>query len=205
VRQEFLVFQSPSRWGRCCITYGRRASRKRPSVSVPFSMGTVLHLFDAPQPSVEIMDRFSPLLDGDGVASHDPARAPLHAFAVSDGVASLLTSARPRAASECFSPLLDGDGVASPSRAVASSRRSLRFSPLSSLSLDDIRASRLCIGLTGVTFRYEASSHLPLELQKINLRPVHLSCTGDATTQTNGVRYQSDARHHSKLRHHPHT
>ena len=37
------LFQSPSRWGRCCIIRGNAARTDRYCVSVPFSMGTVLH------------------------------------------------------------------------------------------------------------------------------------------------------------------
>ena len=90
-------FQSPSRWGRCCIAASdRHAPCTCTRVSVPFSMGTVLHLHrcrDAAtvllrvsvpfsmgtvlHPSVPMTwhraarNRFSPLLDGDGVASVD--------------------------------------------------------------------------------------------------------------------------------------
>ena len=64
----------------------------RSRVSVPFSMGTVLlHFVEGLNHTGE--SRFSPLLDGDGVASS--ATAPIAAHV------------------KCFSPLLDGDGVAS--------------------------------------------------------------------------------------------
>ena len=113
---DFLVFQSPSRWGRCCIvrftdqgavltivsvpfTMGTVLHPpcplvliRLPPVSVPFSMGTVLHrqnqllhitysLVSVPfsmgtvlhrgsgSPTIGLIARFSPLLDGDGVAS----------------------------------------------------------------------------------------------------------------------------------------
>src|ERR1700691_4224516 len=36
-------FQSPSRWGRCCIEMCNRPDSTSHIVSVPFSMGTVLH------------------------------------------------------------------------------------------------------------------------------------------------------------------
>ena len=62
-------------------------------VSVPFSMGTVLHRRGIP-PLSGLCHSFSPLLDGDGVASLGDERAS----------GALLR----------FSPLLDGDGVASP-------------------------------------------------------------------------------------------
>ncbi len=39
-----MKFQSPSRWGRCCIVIIEEAVAKMKAVSVPFSMGTVLHL-----------------------------------------------------------------------------------------------------------------------------------------------------------------
>ena len=38
-----ILFQSPSRWGRCCIQGESVAIRINQIVSVPFSMGTVLH------------------------------------------------------------------------------------------------------------------------------------------------------------------
>src|SRR5579871_5324581 len=61
-------FQSPSRWGRCCFPRGRRPAQRHLVVSVPFSMGTVLlRLLDGP--TVQCFFGFSPLLDGDGVAS----------------------------------------------------------------------------------------------------------------------------------------
>ena len=63
------------------------------SVSVPFSMGTVLHLRHR-EGRGRTLSGFSPLLDGDGVAS-----CVCHAGRI------------PRSSS--FSPLLDGDGVAS--------------------------------------------------------------------------------------------
>src|SRR5579863_6504308 len=41
------LFQSPSRWGRCCIaSCGWEAVAISICVSVPFSMGTVLHLLE---------------------------------------------------------------------------------------------------------------------------------------------------------------
>src|ERR1035441_3687767 len=40
---EYLRFQSPSRWGRCCIHAAIQIPRIEAGVSVPFSMGTVLH------------------------------------------------------------------------------------------------------------------------------------------------------------------
>ncbi len=87
------VFQSPSRWGQCCIKK-RPSPRLTPSrVSVPFSMGPVLHR-EGPRPCsirscvsvpfsmgpvLHLRSRndmeawkycFSPLLDGASVASH---------------------------------------------------------------------------------------------------------------------------------------
>ena len=85
-------FQSPSRWGRCCIDRAVTCRASLVQVSVPFSMGTVLHRRGA-RSSAADCTRFSPLLDGDGVASAKSA------VAFADGA--------------CFSPLLDGDGVAS--------------------------------------------------------------------------------------------
>src|ERR1700677_313097 len=111
-----MVFQSPSRWGRCCIDgadlhargdrvvsvpfsmgtvlhpSGDRAAARGTPVSVPFSMGTVLHqgtrIDDKHDQRVSVpfsmgtvlhpdtwtgsggtCTSFSPLLDGDGVAS----------------------------------------------------------------------------------------------------------------------------------------
>ena len=40
---QYYWFQSPSRWGRCCIGGGSHTVRYSVVVSVPFSMGTVLH------------------------------------------------------------------------------------------------------------------------------------------------------------------
>ena len=114
--QGFVQFQSPSRWGRCCIPSGLAAHGGQVVVSVPFSMGTVLHrelgdpIHDKLQVSVPFSMGtvlhlraqavplpghfgFSPLLDGDGVAS--------------------VKTSRQQAFTRCFSPLLDGDGVAS--------------------------------------------------------------------------------------------
>src|ERR1700733_6651832 len=70
-----FLFQSPSRWGRCCILQIWMEERGRPRmVSVPFSMGTVLHRPSKPdRPAV--LKSFSPLLDGDGVASFAAAAA----------------------------------------------------------------------------------------------------------------------------------
>ena len=87
------MFQSPSRWGRCCIAVGlQHHAQPDSSVSVPFSMGTVLHR-GLPDAVLRHSAGFSPLLDGDGVASR------------------LAFHTSPNAAR--FSPLLDGDGVAS--------------------------------------------------------------------------------------------
>ena len=139
-RNDFM-FQSPSRWGRCCISLPLVAGYRVAQVSVPFSMGTVLHRYDRAA-SIQIrrfqspsrwgrccilracMGRdcrrisFSPLLDGDGVAS-----SPRHL--------------RTRSGTCGFSPLLDGDGVASARR----SRRPFDCSPFQSPS----RWGRCCI------------------------------------------------------------
>ena len=85
-------FQSPSRWGRCCIWKATPLPEGHPGVSVPFSMGTVLHRnWRFWLLSGELC--FSPLLDGDGVASEETIVWHGAYFG--------------------FSPLLDGDGVAS--------------------------------------------------------------------------------------------
>src|ERR1700733_1010184 len=62
----YRMFQSPSRWGRCCILLASLPLAATAFVSVPFSMGTVLHL---PADGSKPLDHsgFSPLLDGDGV------------------------------------------------------------------------------------------------------------------------------------------
>ena len=90
--QAVVAFQSPSRWGRCCIGILHHIADWCLSVSVPFSMGTVLHLdffalgtrvarVSVPFSMGTVLHRraahclaatfasFSPLLDGDGVAS----------------------------------------------------------------------------------------------------------------------------------------
>src|SRR5579863_8678123 len=89
---QFRLFQSPSRWGRCCIIGGVPRIPAWSAVSVPFSMGTVLHRHPGEVPlramvvsvpfsmgtvlhqgflafSSRKSPSFSPLLDGDGVAS----------------------------------------------------------------------------------------------------------------------------------------
>ena len=150
-------FQSPSRWGRCCIDGNGSRSRTGGDVSVPFSMGTVLHpLRGEGRPLVLV--RFSPLLDGDGVASCKcPARSAspavfqspsrwgrcciglgvtfllifFHRFSPlldGDGVASATWSGKQSAISG-FSPLLDGDGVASHA-VYQCNAQSASFSPL---------------------------------------------------------------------------
>ena len=91
----------------------------RSLVSVPFSMGTVLHQTIARHS--DFRNRcFSPLLDGDGVASVTQSTLQEKTISFSplldgDGVAShrLRTLVGDP---ECFSPLLDGDGVASERR-----------------------------------------------------------------------------------------
>src|SRR5579871_1277823 len=86
-------FQSPSRWGRCC--------------------------FAAWVTRLPALRSFSPLLDGDGVASLDwPARAQaksLVSVPFSMGTVLLRSASlrRRRGWADRFSPLLDGDGVAS--------------------------------------------------------------------------------------------
>ena len=89
-------------------------------VSVPFSMGTVL-LRKQAAISAPNANGFSPLLDGDGVASAALGAELLRAWCGfsplldGDGVASSSMD-RSRRSCPCFSPLLDGDGVASGSR-----------------------------------------------------------------------------------------
>ena len=89
---QILRFQSPSRWGRCCISLNIIDAGGSVSVSVPFSMGTVLHRRERLDPA-----------DGSGVS-------------VPFSMGTVLHRAR-RTCLPCwskrFSPLLDGDGVAS--------------------------------------------------------------------------------------------
>ena len=89
-------------------------SRSVHSVSVPFSMGTVL-LADCRRSTPYMFSGFSPLLDGDGVASrYERTPAKLRRFSPlldGDGVASMPVF--PTRVLRGFSPLLDGDGVAS--------------------------------------------------------------------------------------------
>ena len=135
-------FQSPSRWGRCCIGVLSLDPGTALPVSVPFSMGTVLHRMRW-RLSLGPSGCFSPLLDGDGVASPSGAtvpitraqlfqspsrwgrccidRATLQPFAVlhvsvpfSMGTVLHLSGCFYFLfLFHCFSPLLDGDGVAS--------------------------------------------------------------------------------------------
>ena len=235
-------FQSPSRWGRCCIWPPRRTRSGPARVSVPFSMGTVLHLwktsgvnwseflfqspsrwgrccidsaslpngplcsfqspsrwgrccirrksfgppgcfwFQSPsrwgrcciQPFRAGVGRqnlgFSPLLDGDGVASRRIARVngPIFVFQSPSRwgrcciSASFIAPSRlsrfqsPSRWGRCcigdmgqgdhgicwgFSPLLDGDGVASPG--------SLTFAFLSTKFQSPSRWGRCCIAAQG--------------------------------------------------------
>src|SRR5579863_236550 len=67
-RSVLVQFQSPSRWGRCCIHSDGDDCIKANIVSVPFSMGTVLHHRSHAR-KIATLIRFRPLLDGDGVAS----------------------------------------------------------------------------------------------------------------------------------------
>ena len=89
-----IRFQSPSRWGRCCIAQADpRVTRQSSLFQSPSRWGRCCI------PTFQVAtdgnsQRFSPLLDGDGVASHC--------------LADWRTADPHR-----FSPLLDGDGVAS--------------------------------------------------------------------------------------------
>ena len=136
------AFQSPSRWGRCCIAANRCRTGSAVPVSVPFSMGTVLHrsgpesmrrqllIVSVPFSMGTVLhldrlstvvdgtsSRFSPLLDGDGVASRSGSNA-LAIVQVSVPF-SMGTVLHHCASGQLwgyllgFSPLLDGDGVAS--------------------------------------------------------------------------------------------
>ena len=135
------AFQSPSRWGRCCIVRGFRDRGRFQYVSVPFSMGTVLHPPVSCPPHIGVgvsvpfsmgtvlhryrqrspsprSSSFSPLLDGDGVASRPslPPRAVSSRFqSPSRWGRCCITCVASAAAWPAlgFSPLLDGDGVAS--------------------------------------------------------------------------------------------
>ena len=163
---QHCLFQSPSRWGRCCICIESRACCGRPAVSVPFSMGTVLHLCSharcrdtcsvvsvpfsmgtvllcrlrrdtradrdvsvpfsmgtvllprAMPPASDRLHGFSPLLDGDGVASamRTDSTGVGHAFQSPSRWGRCCFCCRQSGARRHvsrFSPLLDGDGVAS--------------------------------------------------------------------------------------------
>ena len=110
-------FQSPSRWGRCCIgTFG--AGGKRPATRFsPLLDGDGVASMGTLEGITRKLSRFSPLLDGDGVASS--AARPGHTWKSGfsplldgDGVASHLEGVTGASISG-FSPLLDGDGVAS--------------------------------------------------------------------------------------------
>ena len=146
LRPPPVVFQSPSRWGRCCIAtimashYSdllrfsplldgdgvashrlRSDSRASYGVSVPFSMGTVLHPLRSAIRIERPVIRFSPLLDGDGVASRrsDGDRLSVIPVSVPFSMGTVLhqgVGASMPQVVSGFSPLLDGDGVASRSR-----------------------------------------------------------------------------------------
>ena len=110
-------FQSPSRWGWSCIHRRSVMSAVSPNVSVPFSKGMVLHPVGI---LAARLDRacFSPLLDGDGLASDVISRDPdaLHEFqSPSRWGWSCIAEMSPAVPSDVgsFSPLLEGDGLAS--------------------------------------------------------------------------------------------
>ena len=108
---DVVTFQSPSRWGRCCIDADR-------------------------QPGTDRVACFSPLLDGDGVASYRrsvatvPPRFSFSPLLDGDGVASVSSGVDGQCRTSRFSPLLDGDGVASRRHWRGSSRCTRCFSPL---------------------------------------------------------------------------
>ena len=109
-------FQSPSRWGWCCIPRTHRRTAADRSFQSPSRWGWCCidhgQLNDAPSSC------FSPLLDGDGVASliGSPVRTIRRLVSVPFSMGTVL---HPRSSREgarfrvSFSPLLDGDGVAS--------------------------------------------------------------------------------------------
>ena len=107
-----LAFQSPSRWGRCCFLrqLGEKATRTNWRFS-PLLDGDGVASWELVLDDPRVVMGFSPLLDGDGVAS------------TTHGNASYATLCR------CFSPLLDGDGVAS-CRSWGQKCQILSFSPL---------------------------------------------------------------------------
>ena len=118
-------FQSPSRWGRCCIT-GAWASYAR------------------------VQRGFSPLLDGDGVASYLAwlATSPVVWFQSPSRWGRCCINPPAVDGPERiarFSPLLDGDGVASVPRARHSSIPVASFSPL--LDGDGVASAREVTGI----------------------------------------------------------
>ena len=89
---EPVAFQSPSRRGWSCIIGAGVGTVVSGVVSVPFSKGMVLHPMN-PKPDTFPAGCFSPLLEGDGLASKaDSSHRTPHLS---------------------FSPLLEGDGLAS--------------------------------------------------------------------------------------------
>ena len=142
-RSASRVFQSPSRWGRCCIRGGHGARLGHPGVSVPFSMGTVLHLdstalrwpwfacVSVPFSMGTVLHRSRSQRMSSAVSAFQspsrwgrccirqpdrrrtPGRIGFSPLLDGDGVASAMSRIFSRAVNSCFSPLLDGDGVAS--------------------------------------------------------------------------------------------
>jgi hypothetical protein len=145
-----VKFQSPSRWGRCCIWHMLRG--------IPARCGVASSISDS-----RLCRRFSPLLDGDGVASlirrmsNGPRRLALVSVPFSMGTVlhpgDDANIGRELQRSTCFSPLLDGDGVASsmPPRAVGV--RYVRFQSPS-------RWGRCCIGPERMLARAAATKAL---------------------------------------------
>ena len=112
----FLQFQSPSRWGRCCIPLTARHQLALKGFQSPSRWGRCC-IEPWTACSIRLLSCFSPLLDGDGVASEENNVVGTLLVCFSplldgDGVASQ-TLWPPLAHSNRFSPLLDGDGVAS--------------------------------------------------------------------------------------------
>ena len=112
-------FQSPSRWGRCCIAgiIAVFARRRLFRFSPLLDRGRCCISPEQPL-RPPLLSSFSPLLDGDGVASSSQRRPRVPPASFSplldgDGVASATMHDGVDAAGFGFSPLLDGDGVAS--------------------------------------------------------------------------------------------
>ena len=169
-------FQSPSRRGWSCIVSGSGILSSTANVSVPFSKGMVLHRAGNAEVR-RMVASFSPLLEGDGLASLPPNRKNVRVFGFQSPsrrgwscIERGLYDGGTRPGR--FSPLLEGDGLASPKRRRISSMNPSFQSPSrrgwSCISMAETPTGEVC--LVSVPF----SKGMVLHHDVGGLRPRHL-------------------------------